>query len=149
MISFDLVIVSGLFGIACYIIVPRIMTSIEGEPLLIEDLRARREELRDTLATIGTQSSPAIREIIKRKVRPRYLSLSYLLRQYLRREDLTTLHSIAREDFKTELEPHKKPAEELRSAFISGTDDPSQYRTEGDCCSTPSNRPSRCAASIP
>jgi len=131
MISFDLVIVSGLFGIACYIIVPRIMTSIEGEPLLIEDLRARREELRDTLANIGTQSSPAIREIIKRKVRPRYLSLSYLLRQYLRREDLTTLHSIAREDFKTELEPHKKPAEELRLAFISGTDDPSQYRTEG------------------
>ena len=44
MISFDLTIVSGLFGITTYFIVPRIMTSIEGDPLLIEDLRARREE---------------------------------------------------------------------------------------------------------
>ncbi|MGI9106328.1 MAG: cyclic nucleotide-binding domain-containing protein [Pyrinomonadaceae bacterium] len=131
MISFDLVIVSGLFGIACYIIVPRIMTSIEGEPLLIEDLRARRDELRETLANIGVQSSPAIREIIKRKVRPRYLSLNYLVRQYVRRENLTSLHSVAREDFKDELEPYKKPPEELRRAFIDETDDPSQYKPEG------------------
>ena len=43
MVSFDLVILTGLFGIACYIILPRIMTSIEGDPLLIEDLRARRD----------------------------------------------------------------------------------------------------------
>lgn len=131
MISFDLVILSGLFGIACYIIVPRIMTSIEGEPLLIEDLRMRREEIRETLANIGTESTPAIREIILRKVRPRYLSLGYLLRQYVRREDLTSLHSQAREDFKTELEPYKKPAEELSRTFLFGTDDPSQYRPEG------------------
>ena len=52
MVSFDLVILSGLFGIACYLIVPRIMTSIEGDPLLFEDLKARREELRETLALI-------------------------------------------------------------------------------------------------
>ncbi|MBC7909819.1 MAG: cyclic nucleotide-binding domain-containing protein, partial [Pyrinomonadaceae bacterium] len=38
MVAFDLVILTGLFGLACYIIVPRIMTSIEGDPLLIEDL---------------------------------------------------------------------------------------------------------------
>src|SRR5216684_3019537 len=50
MVSFDLTIVAGLFGIACYFIVPRIMTSIEGDPLLIEDLRARRQELRETLS---------------------------------------------------------------------------------------------------
>jgi Fe-S-cluster-containing dehydrogenase component/CRP-like cAMP-binding protein len=131
MISFDLVILSGLFGIACYIFVPRIMTSIEGEPLLIEDLRARRDELRETLANIGAQSTPAIRDIILRKVRPRYLSLSYLLRQYIRREDLTSLHSMAREDFQTELEPYKKPPEELQRTFIYGTNDPSQYRPEG------------------
>jgi hypothetical protein len=40
MISFDLVVLSGLVGILSYIIAPRIMTSIEGEPLLIEDLQA-------------------------------------------------------------------------------------------------------------
>ena len=37
-IAFDVVIISGLFGIASYIVAPRILTSIEGEPLLIEDL---------------------------------------------------------------------------------------------------------------
>ena len=43
MISFDLTILTGLFGIACYLIVPRIMTSIEGEPLLVETCaRGRR-----------------------------------------------------------------------------------------------------------
>ncbi|HYP01404.1 MAG TPA: cyclic nucleotide-binding domain-containing protein [Pyrinomonadaceae bacterium] len=131
MISFDLVILTGLFGIACYIIVPRVMTSIEGEPLLIEDLRKRRDELRETLANIGTESTPAIRDIILGKVRPRYLSLGYLLRQYVRREDLSSLHSLAREDFKTELDNYKKPAEELQRTFIFGTNDPSQYRPEG------------------
>lgn len=99
MISFDLVIASGLFGLACYIIVPRIMTSIEGEPLLIEDLRARRAELRQTLGTIGVQSTDELRELIKRKVRPRFLSLGYLLRQYLRREELSAMLAAAREEF--------------------------------------------------
>ena len=49
MISFDLVIASGIFGAAVYIIVPRFMTRIEREPLLVEDLEARREELRAEL----------------------------------------------------------------------------------------------------
>jgi hypothetical protein len=44
-VAFDVVIASGLFGIAAYIFAPRILTSIEGEPLLVEDLVARREEL--------------------------------------------------------------------------------------------------------
>ncbi|MBA3248403.1 MAG: hypothetical protein H0T63_10005, partial [Pyrinomonadaceae bacterium] len=98
MISFDLVIMTGLFGIACYLIVPRIMTSIEGEPLLIEDLRARREELRETLGRIGQESSEELRQVIKDKVRRRFLSFNYLLRQYIRREDLSALEAKAREE---------------------------------------------------
>jgi Fe-S-cluster-containing dehydrogenase component/CRP-like cAMP-binding protein len=98
MVSFDLVILSGLFGIACYLIVPRIMTSIEGDPLLIEDLNARREELRETLAMIDT-SDNELRQLIEGKVRKRFLSLSYLLRQYLRREPLSALLAEAREEF--------------------------------------------------
>ncbi|MFN2456041.1 MAG: cyclic nucleotide-binding domain-containing protein [Pyrinomonadaceae bacterium] len=96
MISFDLVIVSGLFGIACYIIVPRIMTSIEGDPLLIEDLRARRAELRETLATIATRSTGEASELIRRKVPRQFLSLGYLLRQYMRREELSGMLAEAR-----------------------------------------------------
>jgi hypothetical protein len=108
MVSFDLVIVSGLFGVSCYIIVPRIMTSIEGDPLLIEDLRDRREELRDTLARIDL-SNPELRDLLKRKLRRRFLSFRYLLRQYLRREDLTQMLAEAREEF-------KQDAESLRDA---------------------------------
>ena len=101
MVSFDLVILSGLFGIACYIVVPRIMTSIEGDPLLFEDLTARREELRETLALIDT-SDNELRRLIEGKVRRRFLSLSYLLRQYLRREPLSELLAEAREEFEIE-----------------------------------------------
>ena len=103
MVSFDLVIISGLFGIACYIVVPRIMTSIEGDPLLIEDLRDRREELRETLARIDL-SNPELRELLKRKIRKRFLSFRYLLRQYARREDLTRMLAEAREEFKEDAE---------------------------------------------
>jgi Fe-S-cluster-containing dehydrogenase component/CRP-like cAMP-binding protein len=101
MISFDLVIVSGLFGLTCYFIVPRIMTSIEGDPLLIEDLRARRVELRDTLALIDT-SNPALRELVKSKIRKRFFSFGYLLRQYIKREELTKILADAREEFRAD-----------------------------------------------
>jgi Fe-S-cluster-containing dehydrogenase component/CRP-like cAMP-binding protein len=108
MVSFDLVILSGLFGIACYIIVPRIMTSIEGDPLLIEDLRDRREELRETLLQIDL-SSAELRDILKRKIRKRFLSFRYLLRQYVRREDLTRMLADAREEFKEDAERLSDP----------------------------------------
>jgi Fe-S-cluster-containing dehydrogenase component/CRP-like cAMP-binding protein len=102
MISFDLVILTGLFGIACYLIAPRIMTSIEGEPLLVEDLRARRDELRQQLADIGEHADEEFRRLVEKKVRGRYLSLGFLLRQYIRREELTALLAEARERFEPE-----------------------------------------------
>jgi Fe-S-cluster-containing dehydrogenase component/CRP-like cAMP-binding protein len=108
MVSFDLVILSGLFGIACYIIVPRIMTSIEGDPLLIEDLRERRQELRKTLSQIDL-SNAELRDILKRKIRKRFLSFRYLLRQYVRREDLTRMLADAREEFREDAERLSDP----------------------------------------
>jgi Fe-S-cluster-containing dehydrogenase component/CRP-like cAMP-binding protein len=103
MVSFDVTIVSGLFGITCYFIVPRIMTSIEGDPLLIEDLRARRQELCENLALIDT-SDDQLRRLVKEKMRKRFFSFSYLLRQYLRREELTKMLSEAREEFRSDAE---------------------------------------------
>ena len=111
MISFDVVILTGLFGIACYYVCPRIMTSIEGEPLLVEDLRARSAELHETLADIGTRSTEELRQFIKRKVRGRFLSFSYLLRQYLKREDLMTLLAEAREEFEAEAKNLQDPVQ--------------------------------------
>ena len=108
MISFDVLIVSGLFGISCYFIVPRIMTSIEGDPLLIEDLRARREELRESLALIDT-SNPQLHDLVKSKMRRRFFSFSYLLRQYLKREELTKILAEAREEFRADAEALSDP----------------------------------------
>ena len=102
MISFDLVIATGIFGALCYIIVPRFMTRIEREPLLIEDLELRREELRAELVRAAEQTSnPELNSLIQRKVRRRFLGLGYLLRQYLRREDLKTMLAEARQEFRS------------------------------------------------
>lgn len=102
MIAFDLVILSGLFGVACYIVVPRIMTSIEGDPLLIEDLETRRDELRTTLAGLGEGNS-TLRHMIENRVYRRFFSLSYLVRQYIRREDLTDMLADGRAEFKIDV----------------------------------------------
>jgi Fe-S-cluster-containing dehydrogenase component/CRP-like cAMP-binding protein len=101
MISFDLVIASGIFGALVYLIVPRFMTRIEREPLLVEDLEARREELRAELVRAARETTnEELRSLIQRKVRRRFLGLGYLCRQYFQREDLQTMLAEAREEFR-------------------------------------------------
>jgi hypothetical protein len=99
-LTFDFVIASGLFGIASYLVAPRIMTSIEGEPLLVEDLVARRDELKKELEEIVTESEGWLKEEIEEKVVKRFQTLSFLLRQFTRREPLTALLADARKPFK-------------------------------------------------
>lgn len=103
MLWFDAVIVTGLFGLFCYLIVPRIMTSIEGDPLLIEDLEGRRTELRAELHTISAKCDEHLRDLIERRVRRHFSSIGYLLRQYLRREELTASLAKGRLEFKAEM----------------------------------------------
>lgn len=101
MVSFDLVIATGLFGAACYAIVPRFMTRIEGEPLLLEDLEARRAELRAELVRAAeTTGNDALRALIQSKVRRRFLGLGYLLRQYFKQNDLPEMLAEARAEFR-------------------------------------------------
>ena len=102
-ITFNFVIATGLFGIAAYVIAPRLMTSIEGEPLLVEDLVARRAELREELGGITENSRGWLREEIEEKVSPRFLSKSFLFRQLIRRQELKTVLAEAREEFKERL----------------------------------------------
>jgi Fe-S-cluster-containing dehydrogenase component len=102
MIAFDAVVLTGVFGTAVYFVAPRVMTSIEGEPLLVEDLLARRKELTETLAEIGQCGSDALRDFIRGKVRGKVFSFRYLLRQYVRREELTELLAAAREEYEAE-----------------------------------------------
>ncbi|HEY6232654.1 MAG TPA: cyclic nucleotide-binding domain-containing protein [Pyrinomonadaceae bacterium] len=101
--AFDAVIVSGLFGVAAYIIAPRIMTSIEGEPLLIEDLLGRRAELQQELDEIVKQSDGWLKEEIKERVIAKFGRFSFLMRQFIRREPLTALLANARRAFKERL----------------------------------------------
>jgi Fe-S-cluster-containing dehydrogenase component/CRP-like cAMP-binding protein len=98
MISFDLVIFTGIFGIFCYVLVPRLMTRIEGEPLLIDDLRTRRKELQRELAEM--RSTPPLGQIVDKKIVPRFISLGFLLRQYLKRESLDEAIRAAKETFR-------------------------------------------------
>jgi Fe-S-cluster-containing dehydrogenase component/CRP-like cAMP-binding protein len=99
-IAFDVVIVSGLFGIASYIVAPRLLTSIEGEPLLIEDLVARREELRQQFDELRKQSEGWLKDEIDKQVIRKFLSFSFLMRQFMSREQLTSLLANARKAFR-------------------------------------------------
>ncbi len=112
MISFDLVILTGLFGILIYYLGPRMLTRIEGQPLLIEDLTARREELSRELGEAMAAASPKARVLIQTRVLPRVFSLWFLLRQYLRRETLDELTSQANREF--------EPVAEALSAYERG-----------------------------
>ncbi len=99
-LAFVLVILSGLFGIVSYVAGPRLLTSIEGEPLLIEDLTGRRDELKEELATLTNRSEGWLREEIELRVSKRFLSKKFILRQLLRQEELKRLLAEARSEFK-------------------------------------------------
>jgi hypothetical protein len=100
-VVFDLVLLSGVVGVIAYIVAPRIMTRIEGEPLLVEDLEARREELKKQAASILEQSEGWLKDEIRERVYPRYSSFGFLWRQLSRREELKPLLAQAREEFKS------------------------------------------------
>lgn len=101
-VVFDLVILSGVVGVIAYIVAPRIMTRIEGEPLLVEDLEGRRDELRKQAASILKESEGWLKEEIRDRVYPRYESFGFLWRQLSRREELKALLAHAREEFKSQ-----------------------------------------------
>ncbi len=101
-IAFDAVIVSGLVGVASYFVLPRILTRIEGEPLLVEDLKERRTELARECDEILQKSEGWAKDEIRNRLIPRYMTWRYLWRQFSRREDLKAQLAEAREDFKEE-----------------------------------------------
>jgi Fe-S-cluster-containing dehydrogenase component/CRP-like cAMP-binding protein len=123
MISFDLVILTGLFGILCYLLAPRLLTRIEGQPLLIEDLTERREELSQEISRMMAAASGQVRELIKRRVLGRFLSFGYLMRQYLGQESLEAMVQAARAEFQATAESLPEPEREalLRTVELAVT----------------------------
>lgn len=102
MISYDLVIFTGILGIFIYFFAPRKLTKIEGTPLLIDDLKDRREELRKEIAEVGGQGAGPLQSIVKDRVVPRFVSFGFLLRQYLGRKDLDETVKSAKAGFNNE-----------------------------------------------
>src|SRR6185436_9123323 len=110
---------TGLWGMCCYLVVPRIMTSIEGDPLLIEDLEGRRAELRAEIHEIRNNCDEETQALIDKKIRRHFSSISYLLRQYWQREQLTASLAKARLRFKAEiLEPRDKDKRNRRLKIV-------------------------------
>ena len=100
MISFDLVILTGLLGIAIYYVAPRLLTRIEEQPLLLEDLLARREELTREIAE-SLASAPLLRPIVEKQLLPSLHSVRSIVRQYLVKESLTQAIERARRQYAT------------------------------------------------
>jgi Fe-S-cluster-containing dehydrogenase component/CRP-like cAMP-binding protein len=119
-VAFDLTIISGLIGIIAYVVAPRIMTRIEGEPLLVEDLEKRREELRQDTRTIYQKSDGWLKEELRDRVFPRFLSYAFLWRQLWRREELKALLAQARQEFKDRTT--RTTTEEERDLLISAVE---------------------------
>lgn len=112
MIAFDLTIATGIFGALCYVVVPRFMTRIEREPLLVEDLKVRREELRSSLIRSAQRASETESgRLVSKEIRRRFLGIRYLLRQYFKREDLNTMLADARQQFRKMAENSPRPEE--------------------------------------
>lgn len=103
MISFDLVILTGLLGILIYFFAPRMLTRIEGQPLLIEDLTARREELSAELGATIAAAESGTRQLVEQRVLPRTMALGYLLRQFFKRETLDDMLTATKREFDAEL----------------------------------------------
>jgi Fe-S-cluster-containing dehydrogenase component/CRP-like cAMP-binding protein len=119
-VAFDLTILSGIVGIVCYVVAPRIMTRIEGEPLLIEDLENRRKELRIDVRTILDKSDGWLKDELRERVYPRFLSWGFLWRQLSRREELKALLAQARQEFKDRTQ--RLATEEERELLISAVE---------------------------
>ena len=119
-IAFNLTILSGLVGVVAYLVAPRILTRIEGEPLLVEDLENRRHELRDDLRAILEKSDGWLTEEIRDRVYPRFLSYSFLWRQIWRRDELKAQLAQARQEFKERTQRHT--TDEERELLVSAVE---------------------------
>jgi Fe-S-cluster-containing dehydrogenase component/CRP-like cAMP-binding protein len=98
-ICFDLVILTGLWGLFCYQIVPGWLIALEpGTPLLAEDLRRRYHELETQVAEILAAASEPANKAMQTAIR-RLSSWHFLLRQFTLREPLENMSADVRRDF--------------------------------------------------
>jgi hypothetical protein len=129
MLTFDLVILTGLFGMACYYVIPRLLTRIEDVPLLLDDLLTRRAELRAALTRQTQSAAPEYAQVIKGPIQSQYLSLSRLLRHYLKREPMSVVIEQARREGFTLAKPARN-TQLLAGLKAAGLNDLAQLAKE-------------------
>ena len=95
------------------------MTKIEGEPLLIDDLIARRTELQSELRDTAASSSEQARKLVSRAV-SRFLSFGYLLKQYLSRAPLGGMLASASRRYQKEAESLGNPSDRRKFERAGG-----------------------------
>jgi Fe-S-cluster-containing dehydrogenase component/CRP-like cAMP-binding protein len=116
-VAFDLTILTGCFGFVCYYATPRLLTRIEGSPLLLEDLISRRTELQEEISNLISRSSETFRQALLDGALPRLLSFAFLLRQFVKQEKLESMLAAAREEFIRPY-PEMNPEEKNRLSSV-------------------------------
>lgn len=98
-ICFDLVIMTGLWGLFCYQVVPGWLIALEpGTPLLADDLNRRYEEIETQVAdTLAAASEPAKKAM--QTVLAKVTSWRFMIRQFALRETLENMSADIRRDF--------------------------------------------------
>lgn len=98
-ISFDLVILTGLWGLSCYRIVPGWLIALEpGTPLLADDLIGRYRELETQVAGLLAAASEPARNLMESATR-KLSSWRFMIRQFALREPLENMCADVRRDF--------------------------------------------------
>ena len=91
MLSFYLVLGSGVVGFAIYKLGPKLLARIEGEGKLLEDITDRRRGLNLEVFELTHSGSDSFRRMVSDRVLPSVVTLAFLMRQYLKREPLAGL----------------------------------------------------------
>src|SRR5213594_58372 len=91
MLSFYLVIGSGVVGFAIYKLAPKLLARIEGEGKLIEDITGRRRGLNLEVLELTQSGSDPFRRMVSDRVLPSIVTFAFLMRQYFKREPLAGL----------------------------------------------------------
>jgi Fe-S-cluster-containing dehydrogenase component/CRP-like cAMP-binding protein len=113
-ICFDLVILTGLWGLFCYQVAPGWLIALEpGTPLLADDLNRRYEEIETQVAdTLAAASDPARKAM--QTALSKVTSWRFMIRQFALRETLENLSADVRHDFAAQRAKLADPGDQAR-----------------------------------
>lgn len=103
LLLFSLTIVSGLFGWWITKKVPPLLTAIEEDPVIIEDLLAARENHYRAIVELSQGKSESFRRIAGQRLRSEMNSWSRMLKYYVKRSTVAPLLASFQAEYEAEL----------------------------------------------